>query len=71
LLQHRLVELRIDVETVDAQGGTRLTANADGVDADSAIGGGLRGEERIGRLIVFAVGEEDNGRDSAKRMLSR
>ncbi len=50
-------------EALDLQCCPRRTTDADRVDAHAAVGGCLRGGERVGRLVVLAVGEQnDDGR---------
>ena len=62
LLEQRLVELRVDLEAVEVQGRPRRASEADGEDPDPLVGGGLRRGRRVRRLVVLAVGEQDDDR---------
>ena len=56
----RLVELAVDLEPVDLERRPGRAADADGVDPDAAVGGGLGGVQRVGLLVVLAVGQQDD-----------
>ena len=53
----------MDLEPVDLERRPGRAADADRVDPDTAVGGRLGGLERVGLLVVLAVGQQhDRGR---------
>ena len=57
LLQHLLVQLSMNSKSINMQSGALRTANTDRVNTHSPIGRDLGGVQRVGRLVVLAIGQ--------------